>query len=110
MIFRVLQIRKMIREGKEDPGKFAGGQAGDLFMGLLLMPIISAVLLLGGLFILGYTPLLGGPFGFFKFFFWLSIFCVFFFFMILRKVYKMIKNTTKSAVNDTIKVESKVVE
>lgn len=110
MIFRVLKIKNMVRDARENPGNFASSQVGDLFMGMFIMPIISAVLLLGGLFILGFTELLGGPYSFFRFFFWLSIFCMFFFFYILRKMYKLVKSTTKGAVDQTIKVESKVVE
>ncbi len=110
MIFRVLKIKNMVRDARENPGNFAGSQVGDLFMGIFIMPIISAILLLGGLFILGFTEILGGPYSFFRFFFWLSIFCVFFFFYILRKMYKLVKSTTKGVVDQTIKVESKVVE
>ncbi|MDQ5954583.1 MAG: hypothetical protein QG583_511 [Patescibacteria group bacterium] len=110
MIFRVLKIKNMVRDARENPGNFASSQVGDLFMGMFIMPIISAVLLLGGLFILGFTEILGGPYSFFRFFFWLSIFCMFFFFYILRKMYKLVKSTTKGAVDQTIKVESKVVE
>lgn len=110
MIFRVLKIKNMVRDAKENPGNFASGEIGDLFMGLFIMPIISAVLLLGGLFILGFTEVLGGPYSFFRFFFWLAIFCIFFFFYLLRKMYKLVKSTTKNAVDQTIKVESKVIE
>lgn len=110
MIFRVLKIKNMVRDARENPGHFAGGEIGDLFMGIFIMPIISAILLLGGLFVLGFTTLLGGPYSFFRFFFWISIFCVFFFFYLLQKMYKLVKNTTKNAVDKTIKVESRVIE
>lgn len=110
MIFKALQIRKMIKEGTEDPGKFAGNQVSDLFIGIFVLPIIAATTLLGGLFILGFTSILGGPYSFFRFFFFISIFCVFTFFMILRKMYKMIKKNTKHVVDRTIKVDSKIVE
>lgn len=110
MIFKILKIRNTMKELKQDPGKFAGGELGGFFMGMFLMPIISAVLLLGGLFIIGFTEVLGGPYGFFKILFFLVLFPVMLFFFMLSRVYKVIKASTKSAVDETIVVSSKVVE
>ncbi len=110
MIFKIFKIRNMIREGTENPSQFASSEAGNFFVSMFVMPILSAVLLLGGLFILGYTTLLGGPYGFFKFMFVLSLICIASFFFILRKLYKVVKQSTKTVVNETIKVESKIVE
>ncbi len=74
MIFQIIQIKKMASEAKENPGKFAGGQVGELFVGMLIVPSLIALLLLGSFFILGYTSWLGGPYGFFKFLFIISVF------------------------------------
>lgn len=100
----------MIKEGKENPGKFAGNQAGDLLMGMFIMPIISAMVFLGGFFVLGFTTILGGPYSLVKFLFYILLIFVFFLSLIFRKVYLLLKKSTKSTVDDTIKVESKVVE
>ena len=99
-----------MKELKEDPGKFAGGEVGGLFLGMFIVPMALIVLFQGLLFVLGFTDLLWGPFGFFKFLFFLFIFPSIIFFSILFKAYKVIKGTTKKAVNNTIKVESKIVE
>lgn len=110
MIFRMLKVHKMARDAKENPGKFATDEASNLFVSMLLMPIISAVLLIGLLFILGFTTWLGGPFAFFKFLFFFSVIGITTFFFILRKAYLAMKRAASSSVNKTIKVESKVVE
>jgi len=110
MIFKVFKIRNMIKEGKENPGKFAGNQAGELLMSMFVMPIISAIVFLGGLLVLGFTTLLGGPYGLAKFLFYIVLFFTFFLSLILRKVYLLVKKSTKNTVEQTIKVESKVVE
>lgn len=110
MIFQVLQIRKMASEAKENPGKFAGGQVGELFISMFVLPTLFAIAFLSGLFVLGYTTLLGGPYGFFKVIFLLSIFGILCIVYFLIKIYKMIQGVTKKVVDATITVESKVVE
>ena len=110
MIFKVFKIKNMAKEAKENPGKFAGGQVGELFLGMLIIPSLLAVFFLVSFFILGYTSLLGGPFGFFKVLFIFSVFCILCLGYFLRKIYKMIKVVTKDVVESTIKVESKIVE
>lgn len=110
MIFKIFQMQRMIREGKENPSNFASNQAGDLFKGIFVMPVISALIFFGIFFVLGYTTLLGGPYGFFKFLFVLTLIGIVFFVLILRKLYRAIKQTTKTVVDKTIIVESKIVE
>lgn len=100
----------MAREAKENPGKFASEEMGNLFGSILIMPLISALFFLALFFILGYTTLLGGPFGFFKFIFIMLAIGSIFFFSILRKIHRALKQTTKNQINETIKVESKVLE
>jgi len=110
MILQIFKIRKMTNEAKENPGKFAGGQVGELFIGMLIMPSLLTLFLLVSFFILGYTTLLGGPFGFFKILFIFSVFVILCLLYFLRKIYKMIKTVTKDVVDSTIKVESKIVK
>jgi uncharacterized membrane protein (DUF373 family) len=100
----------MVRDANRDPGHLAAGMVGDVFVGMFLLPVVLTVVFLGLFFVLGYTHLLGGPFGFFRFLFVVSIIGGFLFFFILYKLYRVIKNTTKHSVNSSIKVESKIVE
>ena len=100
----------MASEVKQDPAKFAGGQAGDLFLDMLIAPSIITLILLIIFFIFGFTSLLGGPFLFFKVPFFLilsAVFCISYF---LGKIYRFIKSVTKNAVDSTIKVKSKTIE
>lgn len=110
MIFKIFKIKNTIKDLKENPGKFAGEEAGGFFLGMILGPIFVPLLVLILLFILGFTSLIGGPFGFFKFLFFLLLIPSSIIFWILFKAYKFIKGSAKKAVDDTIKVESKVVE
>ena len=113
MIFRVLQIRNMAKEAKENPSKFASGQAGDLFLDVLILPAIITLLALATFFILGFTSFpsfLGGPYFFFKLLFFLLLAGVLFILYFLRKIYKLIKSITKNVVERTIKVESTIIE
>ncbi len=110
MIFKIFQIRNTIKEVRANPGEFAGQGAGGLFMGLFIMPLVYGVLILGGFFVLGYTTFLGGPYGFFKFLFILSIVGIVGFSFVLYKIFSLIKRSTRILVDKTIIVESKVVE
>ncbi len=71
--FKILQVKKMIKEGREDPSKFAGGQVGEILWGLVIVPIIVGVVALGLFFIMGYTHLFGFQAGVFKFLFWIGL-------------------------------------
>jgi hypothetical protein len=110
MILKIFKIRSTVKELKEDPGKFAGEEAGGLVLGMFIIPFISGILFLGLLFILGFTEILWGPFGFFKFLFFLFLFPSILVFFILLRSYKLIRQSTKKVVDSTLKVESKVVE
>jgi hypothetical protein len=110
MILQIFKIRNMAKEAKENPGSFAGSQVGEMFMGILIVPALLALFFTALFFVLGYTTLLGGPFGFFKILFIFSVFCILCLSYFLRKIYKMIKVVTKDVVDSTIKVDSKVVE
>lgn len=110
MIFRILEIRKMASEAKENPGKFAGGQVGNMFVGMLVAPALFVLFFLATFFIFGFTTLLGGPYVFFKFLFWISFVIVFCLVYFIIKIYKFIKSLTKGAVESTLKVESKIIE
>lgn len=114
MIFRIIQLRKMARDARDNPNKFMADEAGSFFTGLFILPIISAILLLVILAVFAFTSWIGGPYGFFKFLFFFSLFGVGTFFFMLYKTTRVIKNTiqqkTKQGAGETIKVESKVVD
>lgn len=74
------------------------------------MKISKIVLFMALFFVLGYTHLFGGPYGFFKFLFVLSLIGVIITFLILRKIFLLFKTTTKKSEDETIKVDSKVIE
>ncbi|MCX6720096.1 MAG: hypothetical protein NTV36_03270 [Candidatus Staskawiczbacteria bacterium] len=110
MIFKILQIRKMASEAKDNPGKFAGGKAGEFFVDMLVMPTLILFVVLCSFFILGFTTFLGGPYVFFKVLFILLFLCVVCVLYFLRKIYKFIKSITENVVTSTLKVESTIVE
>ncbi|MES3032081.1 MAG: hypothetical protein V4699_02455 [Patescibacteria group bacterium] len=110
MIFQVIQIRKMVGEAKENPGKFAGAKMGELFMGMLITPSLVVLSVLAIFFVFGFTTFIGGPYWFFKLLFFLSLSAVICILYFLRKIYLMIKSVAKEVIDSTIKVESKVIK
>ncbi len=87
--FKLLQIRKNIKEARTNPGNFAGGQATELLWGILIIPIVIVVVVLGLFFIIGYTDVFGFQLGFFKFLFWVALIVSVTIFSVLRKVIKV---------------------
>ena len=106
MLFQILHIRSTVKELKEDPGKFAGGQAGELMMGIVMLPIIILVLGLAFLFILAFTKLLGGPYLFFKIIFFIGFFVSLGICHLLYSVTSLVRRVTKRAVNKTVETIS----
>ena len=110
MIFQILKIKKMASEATDNPGKFTSGQIRELFVSMLIAPLLFVLFLFVIFFILGFTTLLGGPFLFFKFLFWISFIIVLSIFYFLITIYQLIRSLTKGAVESTLKVESKIIE
>lgn len=100
----------MASEVKENPGKFAGGKAGEFFVNMLIMPSLILFVILFCFFIFGFTTFLGGPYWFFKFLFIVTLIIVLLIFYFIRKIYRFIKSVAEKVVTNTLKVESKVVE
>lgn len=72
MIWKLWQAQKMVREGTEDPAKFASGEVRDVVLSVLIIPglvIIGVLVVLG---IAGFSQLLGGPYLLFKILFWIG--------------------------------------
>lgn len=73
MIFKIIQLRRQVKDGMaffDDPAKTANSAVKGTIQGMIWAYIINfiviTVLIYGGLFILGFTDLLGGPYGFMK--------------------------------------------
>ena len=99
--FKILQIRKMVKEARENPSKLAGEQVREALWGLLIVPIVVGVLVLGLFFIMGYTHLFGFTLGIFRFLFWLGLVPTLVSFLMFRK---LIVSASKITVTQTKKV------
>ncbi len=104
--FQILQIRKNIKDARANPSGFAGEQAKEILWGILIIPIIICILILGLFFIIGYTEVLGFQLGFFKFLFWIALIVSFSVFSLLRR---LIRATSRVASSQTRKVVDAVV-
>ncbi len=95
MLFKILRIRSMAKQGINDPQGFVQDQAKeaaiDAAIGALIVPAIFLILFLALLFVLSYTHLLGGPYGIAKFFFWLLVMVYGLAALVLRAIYGIIK-------------------
>lgn len=104
--FKILQIRKNIKEARENPSTFAGGQTKDFLWGIFLLPLVICILVLGLFFVLGYTELFGSHLGFFKFLFWVALIVSFLIFSLFRRI---IGVASKIATKQTRRVVEAVV-
>lgn len=111
MIFTIIKTYKDVKNGVKDPSGFGQDTLLEIIKIPLVIFTIGGTLALALFFVLGFTSLLSGPFGFFKFVFWfLAIF-----FVILEvvfwKLYSKAKSLIQKAKNrvdeeiNTIKVE-----
>lgn len=66
-------MRKMVREARQNPGAFAGEEAGGMVQGVFVVPLIFVAGLCALFFILGFTSLILKPYLFFKIFFWITL-------------------------------------
>ncbi len=103
MLFKLLRIRKTAKEIRQDTGGFVAGEVAETAIGILIIPGIVIVLFLALFFILGFTNLLGGPMGFFKFLFILGLVVSLGIVAILRPIIRLLKRGTKRAVDAGIK-------
>lgn len=93
----------MIREGTENPAKFAGGEVRDAVLGMLIIPglvIIGTLVLLG---IAGFSHLLGGPYLLFRILFWIGLVVSFVLgwivYVIVRGMTKLTKHIVQKVVH-----------
>jgi hypothetical protein len=73
MIFGILKTYKDVRRGVNDPTGLGQDIALDVLKAPLILFTIVGIAGLVPFFILGWTELLSGPFGFFKFVFFLLL-------------------------------------
>ena len=106
MLFQILHIRNTVKELKEDPGKFAGGQVGEAVTGVLIIPAIVVILGLTFLFILGFTHLLGGPYLLFRIVFFIGLFISIGLGFVLYTLTMVVRRATKRVVNKTVETVS----
>jgi arginine exporter protein ArgO len=106
MIWKLWQAQKMIREGRENPAKFAGGEARDALLSVLIVPGLTMVAILVMFGIVGFSSLLGGPYLLFKIFFWMGAVIVFILGCIAYAIIRAVIHLTKHVVSHTIKKES----
>ena len=102
MLLQIFTIGKTIKELKSNPGGFAGEQTRDVIIGVILLPLIIIVLGLAFLFILGFTKLLGGPYLFFKFVFFLGLIITLVSSFFIYKLTSFLRRTTKKIVDETV--------
>jgi len=86
MLFQIIKMRKMVKEGKENPGEFASSSVSDFITGILITPIIITLIVLVILFLLSFTAVFGGPFGIAKFFFFVILFGTIILFYFISKI------------------------
>jgi hypothetical protein len=92
----------MVKEAKENPGNFAGSQARDAILGIVILPLIIVILGLAFLFALAFTKFLGGPYIFFKIIFFIGLVSSFVIGSIIYKITSALRSTTKKVVNKTV--------
>lgn len=106
MLFKIFTIRKMVKDAQENPGEFAGGEIQDFLIGMLIVPVLIVVLLIGFFFIVGFTTVVGGPFMIGKIFFYILLISGTLTSIVLWKIIAFAKRITKKTVDTTIHVEN----
>ena len=101
MLFQIFQVRGMVKDAKENPGNFAGAQARDVILGIVILPLVIVVLGLVFLFVLAFTKFFGGPYLFFKIIFFIGLFASLGIGFIIYKLTSVLRSTTKKVVNKT---------
>lgn len=104
--FKILQIRKNIKEARANPSGFVGGQAKEFIWGILTVPIVMVIVVLLLFFTIGYTDVFGFQWGFFKFLFWVGLVVSATAFVVVRK---MVQIASKVATSSTKRVVDAVI-
>lgn len=114
-IFKVFKIRKQVRdvrEGVRDPSGFLVKEAKAAVRGYMIFLVIVTILVLGLLFIFGYTNLIVEPSLFAQVLFWILLIPLLVFWGIAyftwRAINRMVKRAQEEFRSGTIHVTAKV--
>lgn len=102
MLFTIIKVGLKGRSFRNNPNNFAQEAVMETGLSLILLPVITAVIILVLLFILSFTHLLGGPYGLAKVFFWFFAIGyavislpVYFFYKTIKKASRIVGNKTE---------------
>ena len=113
MIFTIIKTYKDVKNGVKDPTGFGQDALLEMIKIPLVIFTVGGILALGLFFVLGWTEILGGPFGFFKFVFWFLAIPFVILEIVFWKIYSKAKALIQKAKNrvdqeiNTIRVEPK---
>ncbi len=99
MIFTIIKTYRDVKSGVKDPTGFGKDALLEIIKIPLLVFTVGGVLALVLFFILGWTDLLSGPFGFFKFVFWFLFIPFFILEIVFWKIYSKAKALVQKAKN-----------
>ncbi len=101
-LFKIFQLKKTLREVRENPSAFAGGQMREFLWGVFILPllIVGGILIL--FFIMGYTDVFGFHYGIFKILFWITIVVAGIFLLMLRLSIRLLGKKTVGYTEKTI--------
>ncbi len=108
--FKILKIRKTIKEARENPGALAGQEIRGVLWGLFVIPIIICALVVVLFFLIGYTEVLGFSWGFFKVLFWISLFVSLAIFSVVKKIIKTVGRGATVATKKVVEVVGEEVD
>jgi|GEM_PF-3164324 len=116
IFFKILNIHKKIKDGKEiaqNPAVFLGDEIKKILLGYTLFSLVILLGLLVLVFLFGFTKIFGDPSGFARFIFYIFTFifvCVGFWIFFILKLMKRFQNIITSFRDDqTIKIKRDVV-
>lgn len=107
--FKLLHIRKMVRDVRGNPSGLAGEQVREVLWGIVMIPLVISIVIVAIFYIIGYTDLFGFQVGFFKVLFWVATIVGFIIFSTLRRLIRGIgrgASTGTKKVIDTFAKES----
>jgi len=113
MIFAAFKTYRDVKNGVANPTRFGQNAILEVVKIPLVIFTVGGVLAFALFFILGWTEVLSGPFGFFRFLFWFLLIPFVILQIVFWKIFSSFKKLVKRAKNrmdeevNTIKVEAK---
>lgn len=96
-MFGIFKAYRNVKKGVRDPGGLGQELALDVIRTPLVVLTVIGVLFFVALFILAFTGVLGGPFGFFKIVFWVLVVPFALFELIVWYIFGKIRKLTDMA-------------